>query len=128
MFQKASRRKIRFESPQGSLSTEDLWDVPLIAAKGANLDAIARDLWRQLKDAENVSFVAKKTPADNLVQLKFDVVKHIIDVRLAENEAAEQAQLNKQKKQRLLALIETKEYEQLAGSSVEELRKMAESL
>jgi hypothetical protein len=128
MFQKATRKKIRFESPQGLLSIEDLWDLPMTSAKGSNLDDIARNLWKQLKDCENTIFVAKKPLADDITQLKFDLVKHVIDVRIAEAQLAADIRANKEKKQRLLALIETKEYEQLAGSSVEELRKMAADL
>ena len=29
MFTKASRLKLRFQSPAGLLSSEDLWDLPL---------------------------------------------------------------------------------------------------
>ena len=59
MFEKATRRKLRFTSAAGLLSTEDLWDLPLTSATGkANLDDIAKALNRRLKDAEEVSFVA----------------------------------------------------------------------
>lgn len=121
--------KVRFDSPQGGLTVEDLWDLPLTSMSGrANLDDIAVGLFKQLKDSGTISFVTETTQANELTQLKFDVVKHIIDVRKAENSAAETAAANRAKKQQLLALVAQKENEQLAGQSIEDLRKMIEEL
>ena len=51
MFEKASRAKIRFETSKGSLTVEDLWDLPLTSNTGkADLDDIARGLHSQLKE------------------------------------------------------------------------------
>lgn len=128
-FLKASRAKVRFDSPKGLLSMEDLWDLPLSSGTGkANLDTIAMDLHRQLKAKEEVSFVLKEVKPDEVTQLKFDIVKQIIDIRLEENEAAAKARTNAEKKQNLLALIATKENEQLAGTSLEELRAMVAAM
>jgi hypothetical protein len=127
MFQKASRKKLRFETPLGFLSVEDLWDLPLQSGK-ANLDDIAKALFRRVKDQDTVSFVVKSKTQDDTLQLKFDIVKYIIDVRLAEAEVAETAKVNKEKKQQILAIIAAKENESLMGTSLDELRKMAESL
>lgn len=89
MFQQASRLQLRFSSPKGELTTEDLWLLPLTSATGkANLDDIAKGLFRALKSDENVSFVAPERKSDPRTQLAFDIVKHIIDVRVAENAAA----------------------------------------
>src|ERR1019366_4994663 len=106
MFTKASRLKLRFASPAGLVSTEDLWDLPLTSGTGkANLDDIAKALFRQLKSDDNSSFVVKERKSDETLQLKFDVVKHIIDVRVAENEVLAVARINKEKKQQILAII-----------------------
>ena len=129
MFEKASRLNLRFESPKGMLTTEDLWDLPLISpAARANLDDIARALFNKLKTDNTVSFVIKERKSDDVTQLQFDIVKHIIDVRLAENEAAAAAKANKEKVQSILAIIAQKETEQVAGKSLEELRAMVASM
>lgn len=128
MFQKASRYKLRFDSPQGGLTTEDLWDIPLQSARGANLDDIAKHLHKQISESNVTSFVSKKATEDTVLQLKFDIVKHIIETRLAEADTAAVAQANKQKKQQLLGIIAMKEQEQLMGSSLDDLKKMVESL
>lgn len=133
MFEQASRNKVRYQTPQGLLSVEDLWDLPLTSAKGtrANLDAIAIDLHKQLRDtADMVSFVAPSTTdtAQADLQLRFEIVKHVIGVRVAERDALKEQADRREKKQRLLALIARKQDEELAGKSVDELRALAESL
>lgn len=130
MFEKASRLKVRFESPKGLLSVEDLWDLPLTCSLGnkANLDDIAKALHRKLRDDDDVSFVHKDKKSDKVEHLKFDIVKHIIDVRLAENQAREAQRANAEKKQRILEIIASKEDESLKGMDLEALKKMVEGL
>ena len=128
MFEKASRMKLRFVTASGLVTVEDLWDMPLIHANRLNLDDIARALHRQLKSMDDVSFVNPDQEVDETLQLKFDIVKHIIDVRVAENKAVLTARANREKKQKLLEIISQKENEGLMNTSLDELRKMAESL
>ena len=45
IFEQASRLKLRFPSPLGTLSTEDLWHLPLTSTTGkANLNDIGKAL------------------------------------------------------------------------------------
>lgn len=129
MFEKANRLKLRFDTSKGMMSVEDLWDLPLTSATGkANLDDIAKGLFRQLKDEGDVSFVNPSASKDKTLQMKFDIVKHIIDVRVAENAATETARANREKKQMILGIIAQKENEQLTSASLEDLQRMVESL
>lgn len=130
MFEKASRLKLRFDTAKGQLSAEDLWDLPLTSQTGkVNLDDLAKDLFRTLKnEGETISFVTPVGGGDRTVQLKFDIVKHVIDVRVAERDEAAQAASKRDQKQRILEVIAQKENEALLGSSLEDLRRMAESL
>ena len=58
IFEQATRAKIRFSTPVGMLSVEDLWDLPLTSARArANLDDVARLLDAELKSTSSVSFV-----------------------------------------------------------------------
>ena len=67
---------------------EDLWDLPLSSATGRGcLDAIAKELSKALKNDDNFSFVEKVVKPEEETQLKFEIVKYIIAIRLAENEA-----------------------------------------
>ncbi len=130
MFEKATRLKLRFSSPQGLLSVEDLWDLPLTSKRTnvANLDDIARGINHELEQT-NVSFVPSKNQAGNsLTKLKLDLVVHIINTKVAETEAQEKVVENKQKKEQILALIAQKENEALAATDIEDLRKLGASL
>lgn len=130
MFEKAIRLKLRFASPQGALMLEDLWDLPLTSGRTnqANLNNIAKDISRQLKDAGEEDFVNPKSGADEVLALKMEIVKHVIQVRQAENEATRAAADRKDKKERLLELIARKQDQQLEGKSLEELNAMVEAL
>jgi hypothetical protein len=128
MFEQASRLKVRFDSPQGLLTVEDLWDLPLTSTRRANLNDIAKGLNRELKNADEEDFVNRSAKTDSVVKLKFEIVKHVIDVRLTENETARQATEHREKKQRLLELIAKKQDESLAARSVEELQAMVAEL
>jgi hypothetical protein len=128
MFEQISRLKLRFESVSGLITVEDLWDLPLTSERRANLNDIAIGLSRKLKDSENESFVVKATPKNEELQLKFEAVKHIIAVRLAEAEHAKQLKENREKKERILAIIDKKQNAALEGASLEELQGMVNSL
>lgn len=78
IFEKASRIKLVIKASNGVLKVEDLWDLSLEA-----LDAIAKSLNKQIKDGTEESYIKAKTETNTLLQLRFDIVKHIIDVKLA---------------------------------------------
>lgn len=128
MFEKATRMKLRFATPQGQLTVEDLWDLPLESKNGrANLKDIAIDLSRQLKTQDDVpAFIQTEvsTPATAVIQLKFDIVKKIYEVKVAEKQAADSAAETKAFNQRILELIANKKDEELQGKSIEELQAM----
>ena len=130
LFEKATKLKLRFVTPKGSVSAEDLWDLPLSSPRAGNpnLDAIAITLNRFLKDTSQESFVTETKPSDTIAKLKFDIVLHIIGVKKAENVAAATLKANKDKKQQLLSLVADKENEELKGKSLEELTNMIKSL
>jgi hypothetical protein len=126
-FEKATRMKLRFDTSRGVLTVEDLWDLPLIGSDLC-LDEIAKDLHRDLKDDSEQSFVVQTAKPDERLVLAFEIVKRVISVRLVEQEAAENAEALRQKKQKILAIIADKEDESLKETSVEDLRALLDSL
>ena len=122
LFEQASRLKLRFASPQGVLSTEDLWDLPLTSRAGrANLDDIARTYSRELKTQGEESFVTKPARKDKMLELGFEIVKRVIEVRLAENKATKEAADKAAKKAKLQELLAKKQDDNLGEMSEEEL-------
>ncbi len=128
MFEKAVRLKLRFPSPQGGLTMEDLWDLPLTSNRAANLNSIAKTISRQLKAEGEEDFVNPKSGADTVLQLQLDIVKHVIQVKQTENEDSRALADRRQKKERLLEIIAKKQDQDLEGKSVEELTAMVEGL
>lgn len=128
LFERASRTKLRFDTVKGQLSVEDLWDLPLSSTgrTAVSLDDIARGLHRQMRD-DDVSFVTGAKPGETDRRLAFDVVKHVIDVRIAERDAAAAAKAKTERTQQILGIIARKEHEKLESLSMEELRALVEN-
>jgi len=132
LFEKASRLKLRFASLAGPLSVEQLWDLPITtkAKNGADLAGIARNLNHQLKASsdDDLPFLSSTKKADSDTQLAFDIVRHIVETKQAEAAKAAETAANRDKKQQILALIATKENEELGSKGLDELRKLAAEL
>jgi hypothetical protein len=127
MFEQASRLKLRFETSRGNISTEDLWDLPLTSITGFSLDDLAKSLNKAVNESEE-SFVVKRSKTDEILALRFDIVKHVIEVKLAEAEASRKALENKAQKEKIMGIIADKEDDALKGKSIPALKKMANEL
>lgn len=123
MFEKASRMKLRFNTQRGVLSVEDLWDLPLI-----QLDNIAIALNKKLQESKTESFIKTRTKDTTELELKFNIAKHIIDVKLQEQEDRLLESEKKAKRQKILDLMAKKQDAELEGKSLEELAKELEAL
>ena len=122
MFEYAVRNKVRFPF-KGLISVEDLWDFSL-----TNLDSIYKTLNKQVKQSEEESLLNTKTTVDKELDAQIAIVKHIVAVKLAEQEAREKASAKKAQKQKIMAIIASKQDEALQNSSVEDLQKMLDEL
>lgn len=129
MFEKATRQKLRFESVKGFMSVEDLWDLPLESSSGkANLNDVARAVHRDLKAEDQISFVSAQPKTDEIAQLKMDIVKHIIQVKLAEADAAKQLRDAKEKKQKIMEIMSRKQDAALESASFDDLKAMYDAM
>lgn len=128
MFEQATRMKLRFETNKGCVSVEDLWDLPLQRANGVSLDGVAIQVSRKLKEAEQESFVSKPSRDTSEDQLRLEILKHIITVKMSEQKAAQEAADKRQQRQNIDALIAKKQQDEMAGKSLEELMVMREEL
>ena len=126
MFEIATRKKIRFNSPKGQLTCEQLWDVPLRGMTDFNLDVLARLANKEMQETSEVSFVDNK-PEDSkaavLASLRFDIIKHVIATKLEEEEQRKKRAENKAKKARLVELLAKREDEELEGLTKKQIMK-----
>lgn len=136
MFEVATKLKLRFSTPQGLLSVEDLWDLPLKSntANRANLNDVARGINTQLKDAaESESFVPEEKTSNNDVHVKtlqvmLDLVKHIIAVKVQERDAARIAREKAETKQKLMSALADAQDASLKSKTPEEIQAMIDAL
>lgn len=124
IFEQAARAKLRFPSKVGDLTAEQLWDLPLTSKNGVDLDTLARAANGGLKELDEGSFVSlKPDPRRAPYELRLDILKRIIAVKLDEAKAAEAAVAKAEKKRKILAALESREAADLAGKSKEDLIK-----
>ena len=123
IFETASKIKLRISTGRGLLSVEDLWDLSL-----ESLDTIAISVNKELKANQEESFIGKKTKANDILELKLEILKHIITVKLAEKQAKAQRAERNAKLAQLRELAASKQNEALAGSSLEEINNMIAEL
>lgn len=130
LFETASREAFRFESPRGLLTVEDLWNLPLTHKSQSviTLDSVAKLANRDVKQAEEESFVADKTPENTKLTLKLELIKHIISVKKAENEAAQVAKEKAVRRQQLTEALASKREDAIKGMSEEDILKELQAL
>lgn len=121
-FEIATRRKYRFQL-NGSLTTEDLWDLSL-----ENLDKIFKGLNAQLKKSSEESLLVTRTKEDEDLLHKIEIVKHIVAVKLDEKEAAQAAKARKEQKQKIMAILDEKKDKALHDMTTEQLEAMLKGL
>lgn len=119
IYKEASRRKLRFTTSRGSLSSEQLWSLSL-----NELDALAINLEDQYEDSGKKSYLTKRSDKDSLIKLMADIVIDVLSTKLEEQESAATTLERKQQNEIILQAIAEKEHAELQGKSVEELRAM----
>lgn len=122
IFEYAAKNKLRFTSSVGSLTVEDLYDLPLQSTKNVSLDSVAKAANNEIKSSQEESFVTTASPQNTVAQLKLDIVKHIIADRLEERDRARQAAENKQRREKIADIIADKQDDALKNMSLEELQ------
>ena len=129
LFLQATREKFRFESPKGDLSVEQLWDLPLTSRTGFDLDTVAKAVNANLKSSNEESFVnVSNNPAVSRLQAQLEVVKAIIEVKLAQAEATKKRVEKAAERQRLMEVLHSKKDQELQGLSVEEIERRLSQL
>lgn len=129
IFEYAARSKLRFASVRGELTVEQLWDVPLRSKDDFNLNSVAKAANRALKEISEESFVETSKTIEHLRrEAALEIVKHVIDTKLAEESAAKNRAEKKQEKEKLLKILAEKQDGKLSELSERELEKRIKAL
>ena len=116
-FEKGTRDKVRF-AYKGQTGIEDVWDLSV-----EDLDGIYQKLMETQREMSTDSLLEQKRTGSRTLELKINIVKHMVTVKLAEAEAREQAAENKLYDQRVDAIIAKKQDAGLEEMSIEDLQK-----
>ena len=122
MFEKAVKGKYRF-SYKGQIAVEDLYDLPL-----GSLDTVFKTLNAEVKKTDEESLLQTKSEEDDILATKIEIVKYIFNEKLEEKKNRQEAAERKEKKQKIMQIIATKQDEALQNASVEDLQKMLDEL
>ena len=130
IFEYATRNRLRFASVRGELTVEQLWnDVPLRSRDDFNLNVVAKSANKALKDISEENFVeTARTPEHARREVAFEVVKYIIEAKLADEVAAKKRADNKAEKAKLLAILAEKQDTKLSELSEKELQRRIAAL
>jgi len=119
IFEVATREKYRFNY-KGLISVSDLWDLST-----TELDLIFKDLNSQLKKTkEEESLLQIKTKEDKELEIKIEIIKHIVKIKVDEQTSKLLTKERKEKKQKILEILSEKQEEGLKNKSIEELTSM----
>ena len=122
IFEYAVENKLRFPY-KGLISAEDLYALSV-----SDLDTIYKTLKREAKRNGEESLLATKSNDDVALDTKIEIVKYIVEKKLAQIEARKTAAANKAKKEKILSILEEKQDAALKNMSEEDLRKMLDTL
>ena len=124
IFEQITRKALTFETTKGHVQVQALWQMTLTSATSKyTLDEVSKTLLAKMKSSGQESLLSElQTDTDD--QLRLDVLKHIINVKLAEKEAKENAEITKSHNRKIDELIAQKKDEALAGKSIEELEAL----
>lgn len=128
IFIRASREAWRFPSVRGDLTSEQLWQMPLIAKSGFDLNSVARGLNQMVKNLGEENFVeVRANPERTSAEGKLELVKHVIAVKQEEIRMAEKRADRNSQRAKILDALAARENEELTKASREDLlAKLAE--
>lgn len=123
MYKKALKMKLRFATTKGKLATEDLFDLSLV-----DLNNLAITLDKKLSETPRKSFISDIAPDTQEDELRFNIVKDVITIKLAERNAAQNAKAKAAEKAQLMEILHRKKNEALENLSVAEIEAKLASL
>ena len=122
VFELAVSNKFRYPY-KGIISTEDLYDLSV-----KELDSIFMVLNSQLKQTKEESLLGVKSKEDKELEVKIEIIKYIVKIKLDEQERKLKEKEVKIQKQKILTVLAKKEDESLENKTPEELKQMLETL
>lgn len=124
IYKWAARESVRFQSPKGVLSVEDLFRVDLDI-----LDQVYRSLKMQLRDADGSDSLLDDNSGNEKAQdlrLAIELVTDVFKTRKEETKIAEKKLKRAKERQKIAEIIAEKEEGDLRSMSIEALKGLLE--
>jgi len=122
IFEEATRKKYRYQTGRGLITTEDLWTLPL-ESTDLSIDTIAQEFDKRISGASGKSRVKKVNTEEELLIKKLAIIDYIIAVKLEEKALRAQVTENVVKREKLLGALAAKEEDELKSMSTKDLKK-----
>lgn len=122
LFIDATKKNYQFPF-RGMINIIDLWELSV-----QNLDLVFKSLNADYKKSEEESLLSAQTKESEELSEKIEIVKYIVNEKLAEKKAKEDAKKNREMKQRLLEIKAKRQDAALEGLSDAELDKMIQAM
>ena len=122
MFEKTTKNKYRFPTTVGLINVEDLWDLTI-----EKLDNVYKRLNSEVKKCKEESLLNQEVQ-DKELNTKIEIVKHIFNVKITEQNSRLQEKERAEKKQYLLSLIQQKQIDADKSKPIDELQRLVDEL
>ena len=122
IFEKATKDKIMFDY-KGTINCYDLWELSV-----TELDSIYKVLNAQRKQVTEDSLLEVKTAEDTILTTKISIITHIVETKQKELYLRKSASERKEKKEKIMSIIASKEDDALEKKSPSALKKMLDEL
>lgn len=122
LFIEATKKNYQFPF-RGMINIIDLWELSV-----QSLDLVFKSLNADYKKSEKESLLSAQTKESEELSEKIEIVKYIVNEKLAEKKAKEDAKKNREMKQRLLEIKAKRQDAALEGLSDAELDKMIQAM
>lgn len=121
IFALATRKRLRFQVPQGEVNIESLWrvNVPVLISYEEELEKAVEQFGKTSRRRSQT-----KTAEQEDTELRLAIVSYILDVKEAEAKAATDAKQIKEYNEQIDRVIAAKKVEQMSNLSIEELEKL----
>ncbi|MDA3855234.1 MAG: hypothetical protein PF569_03175 [Candidatus Woesearchaeota archaeon] len=122
MYKKASKFKLRFQTPKGQLSVEQLWSLPM--SELVSTIKTAKKVIDINTGDDALSFLDESKKTDEKTLLTFNILKDIYLTRMEEMETRRQTRENKVQNEKILSIIHEKKEGALKEKPIEELEAL----
>lgn len=122
IFAKAVKTGLTFATPRGSRLPQEIYQLPLTGNNGFNLDEVSKMLLKKINAQGEESLVVSSSKVSPKDKLRLEILKFIINDKQQEAAAKEQDVIRKKRIEQIQSLIATKQQEEQASKSLEELQ------